>query len=59
MLEGGQDKDDQKERIFYNEIIASDEISSMLAPIKCLQMPKRYTKDGVEENITFKEDDNS
>lgn len=58
MLEGGQDKDDQKRKeIFYNEIIASDEISSMLAP-KVFTNAKRYTKDGVEENITFKEDDN-
>ena len=33
VLEGGQDKEDQKRKeIFYNETIASDEISKMLAP---------------------------
>lgn len=58
ILEGGQDKDDQKRKeIFYNEVIASDEINRMLAP-KVFTNAKRYTKDGVEENITFNEDDN-
>lgn len=58
VLEGGQDKDDQKRKeIFYNETIASDEISKMLAP-KVFTNAKRYTKDGVEENITFDENDN-
>ncbi|RFZ76451.1 site-specific DNA-methyltransferase [Lacrimispora amygdalina] len=58
VLEGGQDKEDQKRKeIFYNETIASDEISKMLAP-KVFTNAKRYTKDGVEENITFNENDN-
>ena len=58
VLEGGQDKDDQKRKeIFYNETIASDEINKMLAP-KVFTKAKRYTKDGVEENITFDENDN-
>ncbi|KDE68539.1 hypothetical protein FUSO6_08615 [Fusobacterium necrophorum DAB] len=58
VLEGGQDKDDQKRKeIFYNETIASDEITKMLAP-KVFTNAKRYTKDGVEENITFDKDDN-
>lgn len=58
VLEGGQDKDDQKrEEIFYHETIASDEIRKMLAP-KVLGNAKRYTKGGVEENITFDEKDN-
>ena len=58
ILEGGQDKEDQKRKeIFYNEIIASDEISKMLAP-KVFTNTKRYTKDGVEENITLDENDN-
>lgn len=58
VLEGGQDKDDQKRKeIFYNEIIASDEVRRMLSP-KVFTNAKRYTKDGVEENITFNEDDN-
>lgn len=58
ILEGGQDKEDQKRKeIFYNEVIASDEINRMLAS-KVFTNAKRYTKDGVEENITFNEDDN-
>ncbi|MDU5804860.1 site-specific DNA-methyltransferase [Haemophilus parainfluenzae] len=58
VLEGGQDKEDQKrEEIFYHETIASDEISKMLAP-KVFTNVKRYTKDGIEENITFDEKDN-
>lgn len=58
VLEGGQDKEDQKRKeIFYNEIIASDEISKMLAP-KVFSNAKRYTKDGIEEDITFDENDN-
>lgn len=58
VLEGGQDKEDQKRNeIFYNETIASDEISKMLAP-KVFTNVKRYTKDGIKENITFDEHDN-
>lgn len=58
VLEGGQDKEDEKRKeIFYNEIIASDEISNMLAP-KVLTNAKRYIKDGIEENIELKNDDN-
>lgn len=58
ILEGGQTKEDQKRKeIFFNEIIASDEISSMLAP-KVLTNAKRYTKDKIEENIEFTDDDN-
>ena len=58
VLEGGQDKEDQKRNeIFYNEIIASDEVSKMLAP-KVFTNAKRYTKDGVEENVTLNENDN-
>ena len=57
VLEGGQDKEDQKRKeIFYNEIVASDEISKMLAP-KVITNAKRYTKDGIEENITFDKSD--
>lgn len=74
VLEGGQDKDDQKRsEIFYNETIASDEISRMLAP-KVFTNAKRYTAVGSkdllgnldpdtiqvkeETGITFKDDDN-
>lgn len=58
VLEGGQDKEDQKRKeIFYNDTIASDEVSRMLAP-KVFTNAKRYTKGGIEENITFDEKDN-
>lgn len=58
VLQGGQDKDDEKrDEIFYNETLASSEIRRMLDP-KVFTNIKRYTKDGTEENITFKEDDN-
>lgn len=58
VLEGGQEKDDQKrEEIFYHEIIAQDEISNMLAP-KVFTNAKRYTDRGIEENIEFTEEDN-
>ena len=58
VLEGGQNKDIQKRKeIFYNEIIASDEIRKMLDP-KVLTDAKRYTQDSVEENILFKDNDN-
>ena len=58
VLKGGQNKDDQKTKeIFYNEVIASDEISRMLAP-KIFTKAKRYTKDGVEENVVFNKEDN-
>ena len=59
ILEGGQTKEDQKrQEIFYNEALAPDEIDRLLFP-KVLVGAKRYTKDGVEENITsFSENDN-
>lgn len=58
VLEGGQEKSDQKRKeIFYNETIASDEITKMLVP-KVFTNAKRYTKDGIEENIAFDENDN-
>lgn len=58
VLEGGQTKEDQKrDEIFYNETLAPDQVNRLLAP-KVLGNAKRYTKDGVEEDIGFKEDDN-
>ena len=58
VLEGGQTKEDQKRKeIFYNEIIASDEISTMLSP-KVLSNAKRYTKEGIETNIELNDNDN-
>ena len=58
VLEGGQDKDDQKRsEIFYNETIASDEISRMLAP-KVFTNAKRYTAVG-EKDLTGELDPNT
>lgn len=58
VLEGGQTKDDQnRKEIFYNETLAQDEIRRMLDS-KVFTNAKRYTKDGVEKNITFDKDDN-
>ncbi len=46
VLEGGQDKEDQKRNeIFYNEVLAPDEIDRLFDP-KVLTNFKRYDKDG-------------
>ena len=58
ILEGGQTKEDQKrDEIFFNEKIASNEISRMLSP-KVLGNAKRYSKDGVSSNVIFDNNDN-
>lgn len=58
VLEGGQTKEDQKRNeIFYNETLAPDQVNRLLAP-KVLGNAKRYTQDGVEDDIEFNEDDN-
>ena len=58
VLEGGQDKEDQKkEEIFYNETLAPDEVNRLLAP-KVLSNAKRFTSEGIEENIQFRDHDN-
>ena len=58
VLQGGQDKDEQKRKeIMNNEIIAYEDIRRMLSP-KVFTNAKRYTKNGIEENITLKNDDN-
>lgn len=58
VLEGGQTKEDQKrDEIFYNETLAPDQVNRLLAP-KVLGNAKRYTKDRIEENMEFKENDN-
>ena len=47
VLEGGMTKEDEKRKeIFFNEILAQDEIDKLLAP-KVLTNWKRYTQDGV------------
>ena len=46
VLEGGQTKEDQKrEEIFYNELLAPDDVDRLLAP-KVFTSMKKYTKDG-------------
>lgn len=59
VLEGRMTKEDQgKDEIYYNEIIARDEIDRLFSP-KVLTNVKRYSKNGVEENITdFSNEDN-
>lgn len=58
VLQGDQNKEDQKNNeIFHNEIIASDEITRILNP-KILTNAKRYTKNGIEKNIIFNDNDN-
>ena len=59
VLEGGMTKEDQgKDEIYYNEVIARDEIDRLFSP-KVFTNTKRYTKDGIEENITdFSDEDN-
>ena len=59
VLEGGMTKEDQgKEEIYYNEIIARDEIDNLLSP-KALVNVSRHTKNGEVKNIRdFHESDN-
>ncbi len=58
VLEGGQTKEDQKRgEIFYNELLAPDDIDRLLAP-KVFTNIKRYTKDGEESITEFNDADN-
>lgn len=58
VLEGGQTKEDQKrEEIYYNELLAPDDIDRLLAP-KVFTNAKRYTKDGEESITEFDDEDN-
>lgn len=58
VLEGGQDKEDEKrDEIFYNETLAPDEIGRLLAP-KAFHNATRYTAEGVEPITEFDERDN-
>ena len=51
VLEGGMTKEDQrKDEVYYNEVIARDEIDRLFSP-KVFINSKRYTKAGVEENV--------
>lgn len=52
VLEGGMTKEDQgKDEIYYNEIIAIDEVDSLLSP-KIFTNTKRHTIEGIKENIS-------
>lgn len=58
VLEGGQTKEDQKrDEIFYNETLAPDQVNRLLAP-KVFGNAKRYTAEGIEEDIEFTCEDN-
>lgn len=52
VLEGGMSKEDQgKKEIYYNEIIAIDEIDRLFSP-KALSKAVRYSNGKVDKNIT-------
>ena len=57
VLEGGQTKEEEKcKEIFFNEILAQDEIDRLFDP-KVLTQWKRYTVDGEEDVMGFKRDE--
>jgi len=56
ILEGGQSKEeDKREEIFFNEILAQDEITQLLEP-KVLTNAKIYDKDGEQDFTSFTRD---
>ncbi|MBI5841951.1 MAG: site-specific DNA-methyltransferase [Chloroflexi bacterium] len=58
ILEGGQTKEEEKRKeIFFNEVLAQDEISRLLDP-KVLTNFTRYTARGKEKVKDFKRDEN-
>lgn len=59
VLEGGMTREEQgKDEVYYNEIIARDEIDRLFSP-KVFTNAKRYNENGVDENITdFNDEDN-
>lgn len=58
VLVGGQVQEEQKrDEIFFNELVGSEQITRMFAP-KVFTNVKRYSKEGIEENIEFNKDDN-
>ena len=58
ILEWGQSKEDQKRKeIFFNEILAQDEIDRLLDP-KVLTNFKKYTKDWEKKVESFTRDEN-
>ena len=58
VLEGGQDKEDQKRsEVFFNEVLAPDQITRLLDD-KVFTNWKRYDKNGEHELDELKDDDN-
>jgi adenine-specific DNA-methyltransferase len=58
LLEGGQTKEEEKrQELFFNEILAEDEINRLLAP-KVLTNFVRYTAKGKQPIKVFKRDEN-
>ncbi|HAP3559972.1 TPA: site-specific DNA-methyltransferase [Enterococcus faecalis] len=58
ILEGGMTKEDTgKEEVFYNEIIARDEIDTLLAP-KAFVNVKKFDTDGEHTVDSFSDEDN-
>ncbi len=58
VLEGGQDKDDQKrDEVFYNEVLAPDEIDRLFEP-KVLTNFKKFDKSGEKTVTEVTENDN-
>lgn len=58
ILEGGQTEEEEKRtEIFFNEILAQDEIDRLFDP-KVLTNWKRYTPDGVKKVTELKRDEN-
>lgn len=58
VLEGGQDKEDQKRsEVFFNEVLAPDQITRLLDD-KVFTNWKRYDKDGERDLDELKDDDN-
>lgn len=57
-LEGGQTREEEKRKeIFFNEVLAQDEINRLLDP-KVLTNFKRYTANGIEPVTGFRRDEN-
>ncbi len=58
VLEGGQTKEEEKRKeIFFNEILAQDEIDRLFDP-KVLTSFKRYTPDGEQKVTEIRRDEN-
>jgi len=58
ILEGGQtSEEEQKDEVFYNEILAFDQVRNLLSP-KSLTNAKKYTSNEVEEITNIDKTDN-